>query len=190
MTLIYFLLIFSFLINNSYHYLIIPFKLFNSKPNINDSIEIGIEDFIREINKNQLYSEISIGTPESHLEIYYTMKETFSGIFSNYCPKDSNSSYNPFDSSSYKNITPFNIKVWSIINASLSLNIFTLYNDLQFNSKQNFKNFEFLLGKLDKYNEKDVELGKYCGMLGLLMKSYQGYLYNENFASLKERKNN
>lgn len=180
MALISFLIIFLNLINNSYHYLIIPFKLFNSQPNLNDN-EIDIENFILEINKNQIYSGISFGTPQLNLKVFYTMEQTFSGIFSNYCPKQSNSSYNPFDSSSYKNSTPFNIKVRSIINASLSTDIFSLYNDIQFKSKQNMENFEFLIGKLDKYNEKDVELNTYCGMLGLLIKSNQGYLYNENF---------
>jgi len=178
-----------FLIKNFNNYIIIPFKFTNKEIYLNDSSIDNIDQFIKEINKNKIYSKISIGTPEKDLEIYYTMEKTSSAIFSNYCLKGTNTSYIPNLSTTFKNSTPYNIKVWSIVNASLSQDIFSLYNDLQFSNKIKIENFDFLVGLMKENDEDYIEYGKYCGMIGLLMKSYEGYLFNENFVRhLKKEK--
>ena len=132
MTLFLQLLIFLlFLIKSFNNYIIIPFKLTNKEIYLNGSSIDNIDQFIKEINKNKPYSKIPFGTPEKDLEIYYTMEKTSSAILSNYCLKGTNTSYIPNLSNSYRNSTPYNIKVWSIVNASLSQDIFLLYNNLQ-----------------------------------------------------------
>ena len=190
MTLFLQLLIFLlFLFKSFNNYIIIPFKLTNKEIYLNGSSIDNIDQFIKEINKNKPYSKISFGTPEKDLEIYYTMEKTSSAILSNYCLKGTNTSYIPSLSSSYRNSTPYNIRVWSIVNASLSQDIFLLYNNLQLTNKTKIENFDFLVGLLNEIDEDYIEYGKYCGMLGLLMKSYEGYLFNENFVRhLKKEK--
>ena len=177
------------IINQSNNYIILPFKSthldLNFKLNKLDSAEY----LLSEINKNQIYTTVSIGNPPKIIEFYFTMDNMIYTILSGFCPNESLSNYNPFVSQNYKNSTDFVISVGPVNNAAIVEDNCSLYNNINLTQTKYFENFEFLLGNYT-YSDKGNKISdKFCGIIGLYKSSNNAYAYARNFIKyLKKEK--
>ena len=172
-------LIILLIINNTYNYIVFPFKSTNYKFNSNNNHSINdVDHILSEINKNKLYSIISFGNPPKNLEFYFTMEKMFYAVMSNFCPKDSNSSYNPYLSITYKNLSSF-YKFGPIENAYLSTESCSFYNNSNLKESKIIKSFSFIFGNNTSPKNKNIDKNKFCGTMGL-SKNLHGFIYDEN----------
>ena len=185
-TFLFYSLLF-FLIDHSNNYIIFPFKSTKISLDLDDYShkKNPIDFLLPELNKNQLFTTISIGNPPNDLEFYFTMDNNLYGILSGYCRKGSLSSYNPNLSHNFHNLTNYVISVGPINNGAIATDNCTLYNELDLLRTKNIENFEFLVGNYVSSFNRDNN--KYCGMLGLYQSSTNAYAYAKNFIKyLKE----
>ena len=109
MYIFYFLFI-LIIFKNSNCYIVLPFKFtnipFQEPNNSSDSI---IDNFLSQININQLYATLSLGNPPRNIDFYLSMEQIYFSVLKNNCLKGSNSSYDPSLSDTFKNETPYNI---------------------------------------------------------------------------------
>ena len=177
------------IINYTYNYIILPFNSTHIELNLNEKLNKinSAEYLLSEINKNQLYSTMSIGKPPKNLEFYLTMDSFIYGILSGYCPNGSFSFYNPYLSKNFKSETDYIISVGPLKNAAIATDNCTLYNDLNLTSIKNIDNFEFLIGNYSYF--ESININKYCGIIGLYKSNVKTYEYAKNFIKyLKEEK--
>jgi len=158
------------IINN---YIILPFKITNiSFSEINGKFDDPVQEFLYKINFNKIYTPISFGTPKNTIDFYFSMNEYISSIGLNSCLKNSESSYSPYNSQSYKKIFENNnqenenYKSYILSNEQC-----TVFKDLDLTDNITFNSFEFYL-KDSEDNDNDnndslIDSNKFCGTIGL-----------------------
>ena len=160
------------IINN---YIILPFKITNiSFSEINGKFDEPVQEFLYKINFNKVYTSISFGTPENTIDFYFSMNEYISSIGLNSCLKNSESSYSPYNSQSYKKIFENKHENKNYNSYILSNEQCSVYSDLDLNDNITFNSFEFYLeDNEDNNNDNDgkgdslIESNKFCGTIGL-----------------------
>ena len=186
---IFLILITFLLIKKSDNFIVLPLKFTNKKIQINKDSKNKVNNFLSEINKNQIYAIFSIGSPPKEIEFYLTNEKTFYGILSNYCPEESVSSYNPFLSKNYENIISNSLSIDSKTKASIAKDNCSFYIDLNLTKYITIDKFNFLLCNFTNINKKNPISDKYCGIMGLTKYDNDIYYYNENFINyLKKQK--
>ena len=183
------LIIFT-LINHSIHYIILPFKSRNIEINLNKNTTTKqIDGFLSEINEIQLYSLISFGNPPKNVEFYFTMKKTIYSVLSNFCPKGTFSSYNPYSSQTFKNSSKNTFSFDNIIDGFAVSDNCSFFIDSNLKESKTIDSFEFIIGNNTSPGYKDMETDKFCGSLGLVKNPNEFYLFAKNFISyLNEEK--
>ena len=168
-----YMLIFLSLFKIINNYIILPFKITNiSFSEINGKFNDPVQEFLYKINFNKVYTSISFGTPENTIDFYFSMNEYISSIGLNSCLKNSESSYSPYNSQSYKKIFENNQENKNYNFHFLSKEQCSVYNDLDLNNNITFNSFEFYL-KDNEDNNRDsdngslIEQNKFCGTIGL-----------------------
>lgn len=171
-------LIIIFLVKISNNYIVLPFKITNIPfQETNDSI---IENFLSQININQLYTTISFGNPPKNIDFYLSMEQLVFSVLSNNCIKGSESSYDPTLSSTFQNQTLYNISAGHIRKACLATEKCSFYNDLNLSKNSSFDTFLFLLGN-NSSPKNTIDSDRLCGTIGLMRYSYNTILTNNHF---------
>ena len=182
------LIIIIFIFKKSYNYIILPFKTTNipfeeSKNNSN------IENFLSQIDTNQLYTTLFFGKPSKKIDFYISMDQISFSILSNNCLKGSDSFYNPHLSETFKNETDYNMNYGSINKACLAKDKCTFYNDLLLSKNISFDEFKFLFGKNASPKSENIDSESLCGTIGLMRNTYNTFLTMNHFIYyLKENK--
>jgi len=188
---IYSFLIIAFLIQSSNNYLIFPFKTTKIpfKEQENSDIKT-IENFLSQININQLYTTVSFGNPPRNIDCYLSFEQSVFSILSNNCLKGSESSYDPKFSSKFKNQSSYHISVGKVRKACLANDECTFYNDIKLAKNSSFNDFLFLLGNNSSpEDEIFVDSDRLCGTVGLMRYSYNtDYTINNLVYYLKQNK--
>ena len=114
--------IFIFLIlsiNLSNNYIIFPFKITNSKLNITyDDSSNFVTRFLSEIDKNRIYT--NVGEPKKNVIMFLTLEDSYFRILKNFCPKEMNSSYNPYFSKTFHINKEFSFSVSDLIDTIIA----------------------------------------------------------------------
>ena len=175
-------LIISSILTNIIGIIVFPFKLTNLKMNINNDDTNIVDNFLSEINKNKIYSTIKIGNPSKNLELILSSNIFYYAIIQNFCPIGSDSSYNPYESQDYYNITKNDISYGLINQGHIAIDKCFFYNDLDLKNILEVSNFSYFLGDyIFKDDEKDsIEPNKFCGYFGIIDRYYL-LSYPENF---------
>ena len=177
----YFLFI-LIIFKNSNCYIVLPFKFtnipFQEPNNSSDSI---IENFLSQININQLYATLSLGNPPRNIDFYLSMEQTYFSVLKNNCLKGSNSSYDPSLSDTFKNETPYNISIGSWGKACVATEKCSLYNDVYLSKTISLDSLEFIFGNNTSSKIKNFEMNKLCGNVGLMKQSFNIFLSSNNF---------
>lgn len=185
------IIIFLFILFNcSNNYIVIPFNSKNLEMNLNDNSVNEVENFLSEINKIELlYSLIQLGAPLKNLELYFTMEKTIYTILSNFCPEGTFSSYSPYFSQTYKNLSKSSFSFDTIIDGLLASDDCLFYSDLNLTENKIINSFEFILGNNSSPGYQKLEPDKFCGCLGLVKNPNEHYIFAENFINyLKGKK--
>ena len=186
---IYFIIIIFSVISSNY--IILPFHSTDIKLNLQEKInKINSLDYLlSEININQLFSTIQIGSPPRTLEFYLSMDTTVYSILTNFCPENSFSSYNPNLSKNFKNYSDYSLSLGPISNAALVEDNCTFFSDLNLTKFINIEKFTFLLGNYSSSDNKYKDKEKFCAKIGLYKNLIPVYAYAKNFITfLKEEK--
>ena len=146
--------------------LVIPFTTFKENQEINN-----FQNFIQYSQPNKIYSEFEIGKPSQKMEV--VINDDNYGFFVSNLICYTNSFYNIYDSNTFKNITPFNIKKYPYSNCAISEDIINLYTDLELKNKIEINNFNFL------YTNTNNNIN--CGTIGLGFFEYTPDENCENF---------
>ena len=178
----YILIIFAS-INNTNNYIILPFKSNNIKISFNDDAFDKVKDFLSEMNKNQLYTLIPFGNPQKYIEFYLTMEKTIYSVLSNFCPEGTFSSYSPYFSKTFKNLSKESFSFDTIIDGFRVEDNCSFYNDFNLTESITIDSFEFILGNNSSPGYKNMEPDKFCGSLGLVKNPNEYYLFAKNFIS-------
>ena len=175
-----------FLIKKSLNYIILPFKTTNiSFPKTNQSSSNNlIQDILSHLNRNKIYTQISLGSPKNTIDFYFSMNEYISSIDSNSCLKGSTSSYIPSKSNTYKRIQNIENNNYILSNEKCSV-----YNDLDLTENVTFNTFQFYLRE-NKENNLNEQNNKYCGTIGLRHYSKMNSILNEDSFIYNLKKNN
>ena len=175
-TLIIFLIIIK---TNSY--IVLPFKTTNIEINLNDNSKNKIDYFIKEINKNQLYTILSFGSPPKDIEFFLTSEKSFYAILSNFCFEDSLSTYNPNLSENFKSLKTNIISYGSVNKGSLVRDNCSFFIDTNLTKYKKVDNFCYLFGNYSNPENKKLSQDKFCGVIGITKENYDLYFYDENF---------
>jgi len=179
---IFYFLFILIIFKNSNCYIVLPFKFTNipfQEP-INNSFSI-IENFLSQININQLYATLSLGNPSRNIDLYLSMEQVYFSVLHNNCLKGSNSSYNPSLSDTFKNETPYNISLGSWGKACKATENCSLYNDLYLSKTISLESLEFIYGNNTSTKNENFEINKLCGNIGLMKNSFNIFLSSNNF---------
>lgn len=168
------------IISYSYNYIILPFKTTNIPFKDKENTTI-IDNFLSQIDTNQLFTTLSFGNPAKNIDFYFSMEQLAFAVLSNHCLKGSYSTYNPTLSNTFKNQTPYDKTFGYISRACLATEKCTFYNDLKLSKNISFEEFKFLFGNntLPKNENSDSE--RLCGNIGLLRYTSNEYLTMNNF---------
>ena len=187
--MINYIFFFLTLLNNVNNYIILPFKSNNIKISFNDDAFDMVKDFLSEMNKNQLYTLIPFGNPQKYIEFYFTMEKTIYSVLSNFCPEGTFSSYSPYFSKTFKNLSKESFSFDNIIDGYRAEDNCSFYNDFNLTESIIIDQFEFILGNNSSPGYKNMEPDKFCGSLGLVKNPNEFYLFAKNFISyLKEER--
>jgi len=150
-------------------YVVLPFsikkKLINSTLPIEEQLEYFLE-------KDNIISTISFGEESKQLELYLTLKEYALSLSNDACLEDTNSSYNPLLSKTFKNTTDYMDLLINIKKYCRAIEKCTIFSDIYLNNNVSINNLSFIFGINMNYGKLDNS-SKICGNLGL-------QLYNEN----------
>ena len=81
----------------------LPFKYIHIAPNDNIiKYKNEIEKILSILNKEIIYTSISLGIPSTSIDFYFSMEKYLTLINKNICFKNSKSSYNPKNSERFK----------------------------------------------------------------------------------------
>ena len=175
-----FLVIILYIISYSNNYIILPFKTTNTSFKEEDNATI-IENFLSQINTNQLFTTLSFGSPYKNIDFYFLMEQLSFSVLSNKCLKGSSSTYNPTLSNTFKNQTQYDMSIGSISKACLATDKCTFYKDLKLSKNITFDKLKFLLGNNSLPKDENIDSEKLCGIIGLIRYSYNTFLTMNNF---------
>ena len=172
--------IFIFLIisiNLSNNYIIFPFKITNSKLNITyDDSSNFVTRFLSEIDKNRIYTNVSIGKPKKNVILFLTLEDSYFRILKNFCPKEMNSSYNPYFSKTFHINHEFSFSVSDLIDTMIANDTIFFYKDSKLKEKLEI-NFDFLIVNESSIDNIDYIPNSYCGKIGLFKYFFHPYSY-------------
>ena len=168
----------------SENYIILPFKSIHITPNEdNMKNKNEIEKILSILNNEIIYTSISLGSPSTSIDFYFSMEKYLTLINKNICFKNSKSSYNPKNSERFK-----------IIKNHLNSEISSFYHDLNLTENITMNSFLFYLNDninkekdfIDNFNSQNYleESNKYCGIIGLSRYphnpdfSFKSFIYN------------
>ena len=175
--------IFIFLIisiNLSNNYIIFPFKITNSKLHISyDDSSNFVTKFLEEIDKNRIYTNLSIGEPKDNVIMFLTLEDSYFRILKNFCPKEIISSYNPHFSKTFQINNEYSFSVSDLIDTKIANDTISFYKDSKFKEKLEI-NFDFLIADESSVNNNDYIPNSYCGKIGLFKNFFHSYSYIKN----------
>ena len=178
--IIFSILIFLVIINNSNNYIILPFKSTNIQFQYSNIIS-KIENFLSQIDINQLYTTLSFGSPPKNIDFYLSMKQLSFSILSNNCIKGSHSSYDPSLSDNFINLTSYNNTFDLISKACWATDKCTFYNNIHLSQNISFDSLKFILGINSSPKNENIDSEKLCGNIGLMRYSYKTILTTNHF---------
>ena len=145
--------LFIFLISLEFSkcYIILPFKSVNLKFNIsNDNSNNFVANFLKELDKNKIYTKIQIGEPKKEILMYLSMEDSYFAIIKDYCSKEVISTYVPYSSKTFFSIDIENsYSISDLLNSKKGNDTMTFYNDTQFKEKL-IINFDFIIDNKTK----------------------------------------
>ena len=184
--LFYFLLFIIITIDNSYSYIIIPFKSTNGNYNITyGNSSDFLSEFKKELSKNKLYAKITLGEPKNDAIFFFTMNDYF-GLLMNTCPKGMISLYDPYKSKTFTFDPQSTCTYYDLFKAKIGNDNFLFYNNKQM-EKTVIINSDILVDN-QTFPRSFNEFGTYCGKIGLIVRSYYPAYY-VNFISYLKKKN-
>ena len=179
--ILYFLFI-LIIFKKSNCYIVLPFKLttipFKESSNSSHSM---FENFLSQININQLYTTLSLGNPSRNIDFYFSMEQVYFSVLKNNCLKGSNSSYDPSLSDTFKNETPYNISIGSLGKGCMATEKCSLYTDLHLSKTISLDSLEFIFGNNTSIKNTNFEMNRLCGNVGLMKHSFNVFLSSNNF---------
>ena len=162
------LLLFLISLEFSNSYIILPFKSVNPKYNItNDDSKNFVPNFLKEIDKNKIYTKIQIGEPTKEVLKYLSMEDSYFAIIKNYCSKEVISTYDPYSSKTFFIDTEKSIYISDLLNPKAGNDTIIFYNDTKFKEKL-IINFDFLIANKTTNPIDDYLPDSFCGKIGLL----------------------
>ena len=171
------LLLFLITLSFSNSYIILPFKSVNSKFNIsNDDSKNFVNKFIKEIDKNKIYTKIQIGKPKKEVLMYLSMEDSYFAIIKDYCSKEVISTYNPYSSKTFSIDIEKSIYISDLLNPKIGNDTIIFSNDTKFKEKL-ITTFDFLIANKTTNNIDDYIPDAFCGKIGLLKK----YMYHNSY---------
>ena len=180
--------LFIFLISLEFSkcYIILPFKSVNLKFNIsNDNSNNFVANFLKELDKNKIYTKIQIGEPKKEILMYLSMEDSYFAIIKDYCSKEVISTYVPYSSKTFFSIDIENsYSISDLLNSKKGNDTMTFYNDTQFKEKL-IINFDFIIANKTKNIIDDYLPDSFCGKIGLL-KNYAYISYPVFIDQLKK----
>ena len=176
--LLFFLIIFI-LLQNINNYIVLPFKT-TKIPFQNFDTNSTIENFLSQIDINQIYTTLSFGNPSKNIDIYISMQHLAFSVTSNNCLKDSYSSYEPSKSSTFKNETDYTYSIGDIKQACIAKEQCSFYNNLDLSQNISLNDFKFYSGNNSSPNSDIISPGKFCGIAGLMRYSSNDNLQDYN----------
>lgn len=182
-----FFLINFILFQNSYNYIVLPFKKTNI-PFQEIITNSTIENFLSQIDTNQLYTTLSFGSPSKSIDIYLSMEQLAFSILSNNCLRGSYSSYDPSLSNTFKNETPYTNSIGFISKACIATEQCSFFNNINLTENINSGDFKFYLGNNSSpKNPKNIDSDRLCGIAGLIRSSYNNNLNNYNLINFLKK---
>ena len=170
-----YILLLIILIELSYNYIVFPFKSTNPKLNIiYDNSSNFVNKFMEEMDKNKLYTTISIGKPKKDVVMYLSMLDSYFGIMKDYCTKEVISTYDPYSSNSFIIDKESSITIHDLSNAKKGNDILYFYIDKNLKEQMEI-NFEFIIANKTNKNIDDYIPNDFCGKIGFLKKYYNPY---------------
>ena len=180
------IILFIYFINEfTNSYIVLPFD--NIKKSINTSLEIGkqLEIFLE---KEKVISTISFGEEPTGLELYLSLDEYTFFLSNDACYSSTKSSYNPFLSNSYRNITDYIDLYVNLKKYCRAIEKCSIYHDIYLNKNISINNISFLFG-VNVFAGKIDNSSKICGKLGLQIYNSKNQFRNDYFVnSLKQSK--
>ena len=176
------LILFSFLFQINYCFIVLPFKI-GKPPETNNMTEIAYN-----LLDNKLIITLPIGTPEKKIDLYASMNQYLYYLEEGKCLKNSSSSYDYKDSESFylnKTLTSCSVELDS---CSLAQEKLYLYQDINLKEKIEFFQFNFFIGN-NRKNGNDINSKEICGLLGFQIDNlpYHYYEYDNFITSLKKQ---
>ena len=173
-------LIFISFFNFSFEYLVIPFHYLNDKSKMNYNLEkITGKEFL-ELTTNKLVTSISIGSPSKQLELYIQMDYKLFFIGKGYCEKNSISSYEPEESTTFKkNSSFFPYPFDDLRNMTIGNDSCTLYDSYKLDKNTTLKGLHLLYGSKINLLNDIIYKDKICGILGLKLHDMQDSYYTK-----------
>ena len=181
---VYFILL--ILIQLCNNYIILPFTSINPSYNLTyDNSSDFISKFTNELNKKKLYTKIPIGESKNDSIFFLTMKDYFA-VIKNSCPKGTKESfYEPYESSSFSLDPKSSSTYYDLFNAKLGNDKCSIFNDKNMN-EHFIVNMDILVDNQSYSGKKEeYELDKYCGRIGLIIRSSYPYYYSNFIRFLK-----
>ena len=158
------ILIFIYFINEFINsYIVLPFDILKKTINTSLEIEKQLEYFLE---KEKVISTISFGEEPTGLELYLSLNEYTFFLSNDACFSSTKSSYNPFLSNSYKNITDYIDLYANLKQYCRAIEKCSIYNDIYLNKNISISNISFLFG-VNIFAGKIDNSSKICGNLGL-----------------------
>ena len=171
------ILFFFFLNKFVINYIVIPFNREEKKINTSLSIEKQLEYFLE---KDNIISTISFGEDQKGLELYLSLNEFIFSLSNDACLKNTNSSYNPLLSKSFKNTTDYIDIYINIKKYCRAIEKCTIYNDIYLNNNISIYNLSFIFG-VNAYSGKIDNTSKICGNLGLQIFNKNGNQFRNDY---------
>ena len=131
---------------------------------INISDKNDKESFINTFVSQNIFTEVSIGTPAQKIIFNLSLKDYRFYIANNKCHNESISFYNYKNSSTYARILPSVSPFDDLSDASLVNDRISFYNDINLNSNETIDKFRFNFFRQYEFWENT---NIYCGNLGL-----------------------
>ena len=180
------ILIFIYFINEFINsYIVLPFDILKKTINTSLEIEKQLEYFLE---KEKVISTISFGEEPTGLELYLSLNEYTFFLSNDACFSSTKSSYNPFLSNSYKNITDYIDLYVNLKQYCRAIEKCSIYNDIYLNKNISISNISFLFG-VNVFAGKIDNSSKICGNLGLQIYNSKNQFRNDYFVnSLKQSK--
>ena len=169
-------LFFCFLNKFVANYVVIPFnikpKIINKTLDIKEQLQIYLE-------RESYVSTISFGNESQGLELNLSLNEYPFLLTNDICSPNSKSSYNPFLSTSFKNITEYKTLYINIKNFK-AIEKCSLYNNIYLNQNISINNLSFIFFEKEMKGKID-NLTKVCGNIGLQIFNSYGNLYKNDY---------